>query len=149
MIKPEILYTITCDRCGETFINDNNNSAWYDPATVEEEAYEADWHSVSSHHYCPNCYQEDDDGNRTIKAPFPDYVQKINLFMNRIAKTFPGRIVEEDDHFAIYGDTQHGKRLATCDEEWVRSYAADKLLGIQMIDRRGANAEYIIRLRKE
>ena len=42
-----------------------------------------------------------------------------------------------------------GKQLAPCDEEWVRSYAADKLLGIQMIDKGCANAEYIIRLRKE
>ena len=41
------------------------------------------------------------------------------------------------------------KQLAPCDEEWVRSYAADKLLGIQMIDKGCANAEYIIRLRKE
>lgn len=85
MIEPQILYGVTCDRCGETLINSNDNSAWYDRSTAEEEASEEDWHSVSSHHYCPNCYREDDDGNRTIKAPFPYYVQKINRFMNRIA----------------------------------------------------------------
>ena len=149
MIEPQILYGVTCDRCGETLINSNDNSAWYDRSTAEEEASEEDWHSVSSHHYCPNCYREDDDGNRTIKAPFPYYVQKINRFMNRIAKSYPCRIVEEDDHFALHGNTQDGKQLAPCDEEWVRSYAADKLLGIQMIDKGCANAEYIIRLRKE
>lgn len=71
MIEPQILYGVTCDRCGETLINSNDNSAWYDRSTAEEEASEEDWHSVSSHHYCPNCYREDDDGNRTIKAPFP------------------------------------------------------------------------------
>lgn len=76
-------------------------------------------------------------------------MQKINRFMNRIAKSYPCRIVEEDDHFALHGNTQDGKQLAPCDEEWVRSYAADKLLGIQMIDKGCANAEYIIRLRKE
>ena len=84
MIEPQILYGVTCDRCGETLINSNDNSAWYDRSTAEEEASEEDWHSVSSHHYCPNCYREDDDGNRTIKAPFPYYVQKINRFMNRL-----------------------------------------------------------------
>ena len=103
MIEPQILYGVTCDRCGETLINSNDNSAWYDRSTAEEEASEEDWHSVSSHHYCPNCYREDDDGNRTIKAPFPYYVQKINRFMNRIAKSYPCRIVEEDDHFALHG----------------------------------------------
>lgn len=92
MIEPQILYGVTCDRCGETLINSNDNSAWYDRSTAEEEASEEDWHSVSSHHYCPNCYREDDDGNRTIKAPFPYYVQKINRFMNRIAKSYPCRI---------------------------------------------------------
>ena len=68
MIEPQILYGVTCDRCGETLINSNDNSAWYDRSTAEEEASEEDWHSVSSHHYCPNCYREDDDGNRTIKS---------------------------------------------------------------------------------
>ena len=127
MIEPQILYGVTCDRCGETLINSNDNSAWYDRSTAEEEASEEDWHSVSSHHYCPNCYREDDDGNRTIKAPFPYYVQKINRFMNRIAKSYPCRIVEEDDHFALHGNTQDGKQLAPCDEEWVRSYACRRL----------------------
>lgn len=114
MIEPQILYGVTCDRCGETLINSNDNSAWYDRSTAEEEASEEDWHSVSSHHYCPNCYREDDDGNRTIKAPFPYYVQKINRFMNRIAKSYPCRIVEEDDHFALHGNTQDGKQSAPC-----------------------------------
>ena len=149
MIESKILYGVTCDRCGETLINSNDNSAWYDRSTAEEEAFEEDWHSVSNHHYCPNCYREDDDGNRTIKAPFPYYVHKINQFMNQIAESYPCRIVEEDDHFALHGNTQDGKQLAPCDEEWVRSYAADKLLGIQMIDKGCANAEYIIRLRKK
>ena len=149
MIEPQILYGVTCDRCGDTLINSNDNSAWYDRSTAEEEASEEDWHSVSSHHYCPNCYREDEDRNNIIKAPIPPHVQKINRFMNRIAKSFPCRIVEEDDHFALYGNTQDSKQLAPCDEEWVRSYATDKLLGIQMIDKGCANAEYIIRLRKE
>lgn len=105
MIEPQILYGVTCDRCGDTLINSNDNSAWYDRSTAEEEASEEDWHSVSSHHYCPNCYREDEDGNRIIKAPIPPHVQKINRFMNRIAKSFPCRIVEEDDHFALYGNT--------------------------------------------
>ena len=76
MIEPQILYGVTCDRCGDTLINSNDNSAWYDRSTAEEEASEEDWHSVSSHHYCPNCYREDEDGNRIIKAPIPPHVQK-------------------------------------------------------------------------
>lgn len=149
MIEPQILYTLTCDRCGETLVNVNDVSVWIDQGGAEEEAIFDCWEVIGYQHYCPNCYREDDDGNRTIKAPFPYYVQKINRFMNRIAKSYPCRIVEEDDHFALHGNTQDGKQLAPCDEEWVRSYAADKLLGIQMIDRGYANAEYIIKLRKE
>lgn len=148
MIKPEILYGVTCDRCGEMLINDNDNAAWWGRNEAENEAYEADWHSVSDHHYCPNCYREDDDGNRIIKAPIPPHVQEINRFMNQIAKSYPCRIVEEDDHFALRGNTQEGKRLAPCDEKWVRAYAGDKLIGIQMLDIGCANAEYVIRLRK-
>lgn len=44
MIEPQILYGVTCDRCGETLINSNDNSAWYDRSTAEEEASEEDWH---------------------------------------------------------------------------------------------------------
>ena len=47
MIEPQILYGVTCDRCGETLINSNDNSAWYDRSTAEEEASEEDWHSVA------------------------------------------------------------------------------------------------------
>lgn len=47
MIEPQILYGVTCDRCGETLINSNDNSAWYDRSTAEEEASEEDWHSVN------------------------------------------------------------------------------------------------------
>lgn len=46
MIEPQILYGVTCDRCGDTLINSNDNSAWYDRSTAEEEASEEDWHSV-------------------------------------------------------------------------------------------------------
>lgn len=42
MIESQILYGVTCDRCGETLINSNDNSAWYDRNTAEEEAYEAE-----------------------------------------------------------------------------------------------------------
>lgn len=149
MIEPQILYGVTCDRCGETLVNVNDNSVWIDQGEAEEEAIFEYWEVRGYQHYCPNCYREDDEGNRTIKAPIPTYVQNINRFMNRIAKSSSCRIVEEDDHFALHGNTQDGKQLAPCDEEWVRSYAADKLLGIQMIDKGCANAEYIIRLRKE
>lgn len=40
MIEPQILYGVTCDRCGDTLINSNDNSAWYDRSTAEEEASE-------------------------------------------------------------------------------------------------------------
>lgn len=150
MITPEILYGVTCDRCGETLINSNDNSAWYDRGTAEEEASNEGWLSVDNHHYCPNCYREDDDGNCTVKAPYSPHVKKINQFMNQIAKYYPCRIVEEEEYFSLNGNTRDGKKLKPYDEEWVRSYAGDKLIDIQIIDdKKCANAKYIIRLRKE
>lgn len=76
MIEPQILYGVTCDRCGETLINSNDNSAWYDRSTAEEEASEEDWHSVSSHHYCPNCYRKMTTVIELLKHHFPTMCRK-------------------------------------------------------------------------
>ncbi|MCM1301979.1 MAG: hypothetical protein NC226_09695 [Bacteroides cellulosilyticus] len=149
MIKPQILYGVMCDRCGTTLINDNDNAAWWDRFQAEDEASEADWHSVSDHHYCPNCYREDDDGNRIIKAPFPEYVKGIRLFLNRLANSFPVDLDEEDNYVRLVGHTKGGKALDPRDIEWIKAYAGDKLIDIRIVEDCGGNAKYAVKLCKE
>lgn len=43
MIKPVTMYSVVCDRCGKTFIDEFNGiMAWLDEGTAKEQAMERD-----------------------------------------------------------------------------------------------------------
>lgn len=44
MIKPVTMYSIVCNRCGKTFIDEFNGIvAWLDEGTAKEQAMESEW----------------------------------------------------------------------------------------------------------
>ena len=44
MIKPVTMYSVICDRCGKTFIDEFNGIvAWVDEGTAKEQAMESEW----------------------------------------------------------------------------------------------------------
>ena len=55
MIKPVTMYSVICDRCGKTFIDE-----WVDEETVKEQAMESEWVEMGDKHYCPDCYEFDE-----------------------------------------------------------------------------------------
>ena len=62
MIKPVTMYSIVCDRCGKTFIDEFNGIvAWLDEGTAKEQAMESEWIEIADKHYCPDCYEFDDE----------------------------------------------------------------------------------------
>lgn len=144
MIEPIISYSIKCDRCGKIFFDDYRNCAFDSEFAAEQEACRQGWYSIIDNHYCTDCYV---DG--LIRDPIPDYVRKLKIFMNTISKSYPREFVEENDFFAIRGYTKGGKELDACDKEFIKSFAGDKLIGIEMIDKGSSNAEFIIKLKKE
>lgn len=60
MIKPVTMYSVVCDRCGKTFEADGN-IAWTDPPSARFYALESEWVEIGDKHYCPNCYEFDDE----------------------------------------------------------------------------------------
>lgn len=62
MIKPVTMYSVVCDRCGKTFIDEFNCvMAWVDEGTAKEQAMESEWAEIGDKHYCPDCYEFDDE----------------------------------------------------------------------------------------
>lgn len=62
MIKEVKMYSVVCDRCGKTFIDEFNGiAAWLDEGTAKEQAMESEWAEIDDKHYCPDCYELDDE----------------------------------------------------------------------------------------
>ncbi len=71
MIKELKMYTIICDGCGKDVCNGSEYSGWDDVDYVWDTADEESWIKNEdyddTHHYCPECYEYDDDDNLVIK----------------------------------------------------------------------------------
>lgn len=60
MKKQETMTTYICDRCGTRFSNENGNVGYIDE-DIWEEAETDGWLEIDGKHYCPDCYEHDDD----------------------------------------------------------------------------------------
>lgn len=68
MIKEVRAYSLFCDNCNETYIdNCNDYSIWLDESIAIEDAMYEDWIEHEGKHYCPSCYEIDEDDNIIIK----------------------------------------------------------------------------------
>ena len=68
MIKEVKSYSLICDNCGETYVeNYCNYCVWLEPSMAIEYAKENEWIEHEDKHYCPNCYEIDINDNITIK----------------------------------------------------------------------------------
>ena len=60
--KYEYLSGFICDRCGKPFVDEFNGIvAWLDEGTAKEQAMESEWAEIGDKHYCPDCYEFDDE----------------------------------------------------------------------------------------
>ena len=67
MIKPITMYSVVCDRCGKPFIDEFNGIvAWLDEGTAKEQAMESEWVEIGDKHYCPDCYEFDDNSEKYV-----------------------------------------------------------------------------------
>lgn len=65
MIVKEYFYNLQCDRC----CNLCDDEMWHiDESTVKAIAEESGWREIDGKHYCPDCY-EVDDNDRCVPLP--------------------------------------------------------------------------------
>jgi hypothetical protein len=65
--KPFTYYKCVCDRCGCNDSDDSLYSAWSDTEGAWWEAECSDWAEIDDKHYCPDCWECDEDGEAIIK----------------------------------------------------------------------------------
>ena len=75
MIKPVTMYSVICDRCGKIYGEDDGIIAWLDEGTAKEQAMESEWAEIGDKHYCPDCYEFDDE--------LDEYVPKKEIVENK------------------------------------------------------------------
>lgn len=46
MIKPVTMYSMVCDRCGKTLVDDDCITAWTDECSASEVAQESEWMNI-------------------------------------------------------------------------------------------------------
>lgn len=59
MIKAVTMYSVVCDRCGR--ILEDDCISWTDKQSARSYALESGWIEISDKHYCPDCYEFDDE----------------------------------------------------------------------------------------
>jgi hypothetical protein len=67
MLKEVKMFTIVCDNCGCDVNADSDYSCWNDENCVEEIRQEAGWVKYDDEHYCPDCFEYDDEDELIIK----------------------------------------------------------------------------------
>jgi hypothetical protein len=68
MIKRIDCFTVICDNCGKDAFEQDEIMGLDDKRFAEAYAVEGDFKVKGSKHYCPDCYEYDDDDNLIIKT---------------------------------------------------------------------------------
>lgn len=91
MIKSITMYSVICDRCGKSFIDEFNGIvAWLDEGTAKEQAMESEWAEIGDKHYCPDCYEFDDELDEYIPKKERRFEMKKNKHSLKISRSFFG-----------------------------------------------------------
>jgi hypothetical protein len=60
------MYTVVCDNCGHDIGADDEYSCWNDKGYAEDNAMQSEWYREGEKHYCPDCFDIDDEDNLII-----------------------------------------------------------------------------------
>ena len=101
MIKPEIYYTLICDRCKELFESSGING-YTDGDYIWESAESSDWIEHNGKHYCPECYHVDEETDELVPLPdFPRFAFKVKDFLECYVGFRDAVIQEQNDSYTI------------------------------------------------
>lgn len=118
MIVSDIFYGLKCDRCGE-FYEDGDHSFWSDKESAIEYSHDSDWVEKNDKHYCPKCYDLDEETDEiTIREPFPRLVKQIECFIEKIIKQVCF-VKETELGFEL---SFRASELSLADENWLKNF---------------------------
>lgn len=79
MIEPVTMYSVVCDRCGKIL---DDGSVWEDKSSAISYALNSKWAEIGDKHYCPDCYEFDDELNEYV----PKMIYKNDVLGNHLVK---------------------------------------------------------------
>ena len=82
MIKLVTMYSVVCDRCGKTYGVDDGIDCWVDICTAREQAMESEWVEIGDKHYCPDCYEFDEELDEYV----PKMIYRNDVLGNPLTK---------------------------------------------------------------
>lgn len=68
MIKEHKMYSVICDRCQINAFENDENIAWESEGSAWEMAYASGWQKIKDRHYCPGCYEINDEDQLVVKG---------------------------------------------------------------------------------
>jgi len=130
MITTSIFYGLKCDRCGDRYEDSEGHTHCPDEDSVIDFSQDDEWIEKDGKDYCPGCYTIDEETDEVkLLPPIPDYVKLIRAFIQKIIGC--GHFMNETpESFILSFWVPSSHSLNACDENYIRSYLADRLIGI-------------------
>ena len=129
MIITEVFYGIKCDRCGEIF-EDGEHSFWSDESSAMENATESEWAELNGKHYCPNCYEVDEETDEIkVFEEYPQPLKTLNAFIDKILKGSRD-VLEFEDNFLIKCRLYMKPKLKSFEVDYIKSLLGEKFISL-------------------
>lgn len=130
MIISEIFYGLKCNRCGKIH-DDGEHSFWNDESTAIENACESEWIEQNGKHYCPTCYDYNEDKDENIvRAEFPDHLKLLNKFLKKMVLGHNDEVKELDNCFLVSKSLHNKTRLDSFEEKYIKDMLGENLISI-------------------
>lgn len=132
MITTEIFYGIQCNRCKEDFQDYNDHSFWIDKSSAIEQAMDSEWIEEKGKHYCPNCYELDEETDENkIREDFPIHVKELKKFFDKMVTGISETVIEKDDCFIISTSLYNRQKLDSFEENYIKEMLGEKLISFE------------------
>lgn len=150
MIITEVFYGLKCNRCMDVF-SDGDHSFWDDKGEVVQYAFDNEWIEQGGKHYCPSCYDINDNTHTyDIKEAFTDNIKSLNKFIDRCLERAYYRTISEDEKGMYNIKFMIGGRLKLemFEETFIKNLIGIKFYSIEYLDFKTSSATCLIKVVK-
>lgn len=147
MIEQKIFYGVKCDRCG-TMCEGGEFEYFDDESFAVENALESEWEEIGDKHYCPDCYEIDEETDEVkVYDPYPDYINKVMSFVKGGLKA--GAILNETkDKFTITVSIYRILNVNDYDIEYIKNILGYNLISLNKTRDKYGKLQGIFEIRK-
>ena len=131
MIVSEIFYGVKCNRCGEQY-EDGEHSFWSHQDNAIEYAMESEWIEEKGKHYCPECYEYNEEKDENLpKLDFQKKKKKTKKFIDKMLLSYSAKISEKEDYFEISTGIYSGTTFEKFEENYIKELLGKNLNSLE------------------